>query len=162
MGKNPDRNSAMPLDAESAIRRGKECIVTEAEALTATANGINQAFSNVITAINTTLDAGRKLIFSGLGKSAHITQKCVGTFNSIGAPSCFLDPVNALHGDLGLCRGGDLCLLLSNSGESQELVRLVRDTMGVRTPVVPMPGPLVWARMSCCCCASRAARGART
>jgi arabinose-5-phosphate isomerase len=115
----------MPLDAESAIRRGRECIVTEAEALTATANGIDQAFADVITAINATLDAGRKLIFSGLGKSAHITQKCVGTFNSIGAPSCFLDPVNALHGDLGLCRGDDLCLLLSNSGESEELVRLV-------------------------------------
>ncbi len=115
----------MPLDPQSAIRRGKDCITTEALALKATARTIDDRFAQVITTLNQTLDTGRKLIFSGLGKSAHIAQKCVGTFNSIGAPSCFLDPVNALHGDLGLCRGGDICLMLSNSGESEELLRLV-------------------------------------
>lgn len=114
----------MPLDPESAIRRGKDCIATEALALEATAHAIDDRFVQVINTLNRTLDTGRKLIFSGLGKSAHIAQKCVGTFNSIGAPSCFLDPVNALHGDLGLCRDGDVCLMLSNSGESEELIRL--------------------------------------
>lgn len=114
----------MPLDSESAIRRGKDCITTEALALEATAHSIDERFAQVITVINQVLDTDRKLIFSGLGKSAHIAQKCVGTFNSIGAPSCFLDPVNALHGDLGLCREGDVCLMLSNSGESEELIRL--------------------------------------
>ncbi|MEZ5275663.1 MAG: KpsF/GutQ family sugar-phosphate isomerase [Opitutaceae bacterium] len=115
----------MPLDPASAIRRGKDCITTEALALEATARSLDHHFAEIIGALNHVLDAGRKLIFSGLGKSAHIARKCVGTFNSIGAPSCFLDPVNALHGDLGLCQEGDICLLLSNSGESEELLRLV-------------------------------------
>lgn len=125
MRKNTDRKTGMPLDPASAIRRGKECISIEALALEATAGAIDHHFAEVISRLNQALDSGHKLIFSGLGKSAHIARKCVGTFNSIGAPSCFLDPVNALHGDLGLCREGDVCLLLSNSGESEELIRIV-------------------------------------
>src|SRR5581483_6296403 len=65
------------------------------------------------------------LIFSGVGKSAHIAQKIAATFNSTGVPSCFLDSTQALHGDLGLCEAGDLALLLSNSGQSDEILRLV-------------------------------------
>ena len=69
--------------------------------------------------------AGRKIITAGIGKSGHIAEKLGGTFNSIGAPACFLDPVNALHGDLGLCAEGDCAILLSNSGTTEELLRLV-------------------------------------
>jgi arabinose-5-phosphate isomerase len=76
-------------------------------------------------AVEATIHAGRKLIFSGVGKSAHIAQKIAATFNSTGVSSCFLDSTQALHGDLGLCEEGDLVLLLSNSGQSEELLRLV-------------------------------------
>ena len=69
--------------------------------------------------------AGGKLIFSGVGKSAHIAGKIAATFNSTGVSSCFLDPTQALHGDLGLCDEGDLAILLSNSGQSDEILRLV-------------------------------------
>ncbi len=69
--------------------------------------------------------AGGKLLFSGVGKSAHIAQKLAGTFNSTGISSCFLDATQALHGDLGLCAEGDLAILLSNSGQTEEIVRLV-------------------------------------
>ena len=69
--------------------------------------------------------AGRKLIFSGVGKSAHIAQKLAATFNSTGVSSCFLDSTQALHGDLGLSDEGDLALLLSNSGQSDEILRLL-------------------------------------
>jgi arabinose-5-phosphate isomerase len=69
--------------------------------------------------------AGRKLLWSGVGKSASIAQKLAATFNSIGAPACFLDATHALHGDLGLCAPGDVACILSNSGTTQECVRLV-------------------------------------
>jgi len=69
--------------------------------------------------------AGRKLIFSGVGKSAHIAQKLTGTFNSTGVASCFLDSTQALHGDLGLCAEGDLAIILSNSGQTEEVLRLL-------------------------------------
>jgi len=65
------------------------------------------------------------LIFTGVGKSAHIAQKLVGTFNSTGASSCFLDATQALHGDLGLCAAGDLAIVLSNSGQTEEILRLI-------------------------------------
>jgi arabinose-5-phosphate isomerase len=107
------------------LTRGRECILIEADALRATAEGLDSSFEQVVRRLEDVLGAGHKIIFSGIGKSAHIAQKLVGTFNSIGAPACFLDPVNALHGDLGLCAAGDAALLLSNSGGTEELVRLV-------------------------------------
>jgi arabinose-5-phosphate isomerase len=69
--------------------------------------------------------AGGKLIFTGVGKNAPIAQKVAATFNSTGVSSCFLDATQALHGDLGLVDEGDLAFLLSNSGQSEEILRLV-------------------------------------
>ncbi len=115
------------MDAEqsSQLARGRECILIEARALEATAAALDGKFVAVVAALNETVAAGRKIIAVGLGKSGHIAEKLVGTFNSIGAPACFLDPVNALHGDLGLCAEGDCALLLSNSGTTGELMHLV-------------------------------------
>lgn len=115
------------MDAEqsSQLARGRECILIEARALEATAAALDGAFVAVVAALDETVGAGRKIIAAGVGKSGHIAEKLVGTFNSIGAPACFLDPVNALHGDLGLCAEGDCALLLSNSGTTEELLRLV-------------------------------------
>jgi arabinose-5-phosphate isomerase len=71
------------------------------------------------------LETGRKLVLTGVGKSAHIAQKLAGTFNSTGAPACFLDATQALHGDLGMVAEGDIALLLSNSGQTEEILKLV-------------------------------------
>lgn len=115
----------MPLDAPTILAKARQCLAIEREALDATAGVLNDDFVAVVRAVESTVDAGRKLVFSGVGKSAHIAQKLTGTFNSIGVPSCFLDPTNALHGDLGLCTGGDLAILLSNSGGTAEMLRLL-------------------------------------
>ncbi len=115
----------MNEEQSSLLARGRACITIEAEALRATADGLDETFCEVVAILDRAVRAGRKVIFSGVGKSAHIARKLVGTFNSTGAPACFLDPVNALHGDLGLCRGGDVAVLLSNSGATEELIRLV-------------------------------------
>ena len=95
------------------------------EALQATAEALDASFVAVVEAVEAAVAAGRKLIFSGVGKSAHIAQKLAGTFNSTGVTSCFLDATQALHGDLGLCAPGDLAVLLSNSGQSAEMLRLL-------------------------------------
>jgi len=114
----------MSLDPKTAITRARECLEIERDAIRATAESIGDDFVAVTNLIESTLGAGRKLIFSGVGKSAHICQKLAGTFNSIGAPANFLDSTQALHGDLGLCAEGDLAFLLSNSGQTEELLRL--------------------------------------
>ena len=115
----------MTHDAQSALARGRECIRIEMEALQTTAETLDGAFVAVVEAVEAAQKAGRKLIFSGVGKSAHIAQKLAGTFNSTGVTSYFLDATQALHGDLGLCAAGDLAVLLSNSGQSAEMLRLL-------------------------------------
>lgn len=91
----------------------------------ATAKSLGREFVATARAVHAASGAGRKLIFSGVGKSAAIAQKIAATFNSTGVSSCFLDATQALHGDLGLVDEGDLALLLSNSGQSEEILRLV-------------------------------------
>ncbi len=113
------------MDTDEIIAKGRRCIDIEAEALRKTSERLDSDFAEIASALIDTVNQGNKLILSGIGKSAHIARKLVGTFNSIGAPSCFLDPVNALHGDMGLCREGDALMAFSNSGETEELLRLV-------------------------------------
>jgi len=115
----------MALAPKSALARARACLRIETEAITATARQLGPDFIAVARAVEATIAAGRKLIFSGVGKSAHIAGKLCGTFNSTGASSYFLDATQALHGDLGLVDEGDLALLLSNSGQTEEIVRLV-------------------------------------
>ncbi|HEU5078179.1 MAG TPA: KpsF/GutQ family sugar-phosphate isomerase [Opitutaceae bacterium] len=115
----------MALDPKSALSRARACIRIEMDALDATAKGLDREFVAVAEAIDQAIRSGKKLIFSGVGKSAHIAKKLVGTFNSTGAPSCFLDATQALHGDLGICSEGDIAIVLSNSGQSEEILRLV-------------------------------------
>jgi arabinose-5-phosphate isomerase len=69
--------------------------------------------------------ASGSVILSGIGKSGHIAQKISSTLLSTGTKSSFLCPANALHGDLGVISAGDVCLFLSKSGESQELIDLL-------------------------------------
>lgn len=115
----------MALSSKTILARARACIRLETAALTATARDLDEEFVATTRAVEATIAAGRKLIFSGVGKSAHIAQKLCGTFNSTGVSSCFLDATQALHGDLGLCAEGDLALILSNSGQTEEVLRLL-------------------------------------
>ena len=115
----------MPLDSATILAQARNCLAIERDALDATAAGLNKDFVGAVQAVEAVVRAGKKLIISGVGKNAHIAQKLAGTFNSTGVPSCFLDPTQALHGDLGLCAEGDLAILLSNSGASAEMLQLL-------------------------------------
>ncbi len=84
---------------------------------------INQNNDNIFEAINLISNCN-KVIFSGVGKSGLIAQKIAATFSSIGVPACFLHPVEALHGDLGLVQDGDVTIMLSKSGTTEELIKL--------------------------------------
>src|SRR5580658_9911751 len=127
----------MAITPKSALARARQCIRIECDALEETSRGLGAEFVGTARAVGATIAAGNKLIFSGVGKSAHVAQKVAATFNSTGVSSCFLDPTQALHGDLGLCYEGDLAFLLSNSGQSDEILRLV--------PVLKRSGLLIVA-----------------
>src|SRR5262245_51419894 len=110
---------------KSALARARACIRIESAALAETARSLGAEFVATARAGDEAVAAGGKLIFSGVGKNAPTAQKIAATFNSTGVSSCFLDATQALHGDLGLCAEGDLAFLLSNSGQSEEILRLV-------------------------------------
>ena len=97
----------------------------ESQAIQDTAEVLDESFVKVIQAIQSVVDSKGKLILAGLGKNAGICQKLVGTFNSIGVSSSFLDPVQAVHGDLGMCQEEDLAFVFSNSGETGEVIKLI-------------------------------------
>ena len=115
----------MALHSTFVLKRARQALRIEQEALEATREALGQSFVAVARAIQEAVLAGNKLVFTGVGKSAHIAQKLTGTFNSTGAPSCFLDATQALHGDLGMVREGDVALILSNSGQTDEVLKLV-------------------------------------
>ncbi len=81
-------------------------------------------FAALLRACRDTLDAGGKLVASGLGKNVPICEKFVGTMNSLGIPAAFMHTNSAVHGDLGIVRDGDLVIILTKSGETAESVHL--------------------------------------
>lgn len=115
----------MTLQSKSVLARARDCIRIERAALAQTARGLGPEFVATARAVDAAIAARHKLIFTGVGKNAPIAAKLAATFNSTGAPSCFLDATQALHGDLGLVEEGDLAFLLSNSGQSEEILRLL-------------------------------------
>lgn len=90
----------------------------EAAAIAALEGRLGEPFVQAVTAI---LNASGRVIVSGVGKSGIIGRKIAATLTSTGSPAIFLHPVDALHGDLGIVGPGDVALLLSKSGESDEL-----------------------------------------
>jgi arabinose-5-phosphate isomerase len=86
------------------------------------------------------IESGRKIIVTGIGKSGQIGAKIAATLSSTGAPSVVLDAVNASHGDLGMIASGDLVLILSYSGETEEISRLVPSLRRIGTRIVALTG----------------------
>ncbi len=99
-----------------------EVLAAEAAAVTAMARAVDASFEAAAHAI---LKSTGHLVCSGVGKAGHIARKVSATFASTGTPSHFLSAVDALHGDLGSVRNGDVALLFSYSGESEEITRLL-------------------------------------
>ncbi|MCS7091189.1 MAG: KpsF/GutQ family sugar-phosphate isomerase [Verrucomicrobiota bacterium] len=97
----------------------------ELAGLRAVRRQLDASFDRAVEVIVATLKRRGKLIVTGIGKSGNIGHKIAATFTSTGAPSVVLNSVDALHGDLGIVNEGDVVLVLSYSGESDELVNLL-------------------------------------
>jgi arabinose-5-phosphate isomerase len=117
------------------LRKGRECLELEAKAILKTKEMLDGQFLIILRLIEDCVKTNKKLIFSGVGKNEPICEKIKATFNSTGVTAVYLDPLKALHGDLGLCAEGDLAFLFSNSGEAEELIVLdaFLKRLGVKT-----------------------------
>ncbi len=105
------------------VRKGRLVLDMEAGALKAVRRRLGKEFVEAVRLMREALEAGRKLVATGIGKSGHIAEKLAATLTSTGAPCVYLNCVNAVHGDLGIVSEGDTVLALSYSGETEELVR---------------------------------------
>ena len=103
---------------------GKEVIKFEIDALNNLKKSLNKSFSKVVKTILNCKDG--KIIISGVGKSGIIGRKWAATFSSTGTPSFFLDASDASHGDMGQITSKDVVILISNSGESEELKNIIQ------------------------------------
>lgn len=106
------------------ITYGRSVIKEEIAALNQVADLLDDSFANAVEMI-LALPIGSRIVVSGMGKAGFVAQKISATLSSIGFPSFYLHPAEAIHGDLGRFSSNDLALLLSNSGETSELVRLL-------------------------------------
>ncbi|WP_420125501.1 KpsF/GutQ family sugar-phosphate isomerase [Longimicrobium sp.] len=120
------------LSLGETLARARQVIRMEAQAVAALEDRIGDGFAGAVEAI---LAAPGRVIVAGIGKSGIIGRKIASTLTSTGTPASFLHPVEALHGDLGIVGNGDVAILLSKSGQSEELRGLMEylGRMGVRT-----------------------------
>ena len=104
----------------SHLKLARQVFDIESAALRAVRDSLDDSFDRAVEMVCACLAARRKLVVLGIGKSGSIGRKIAATLSSTGATAVVLDPVDALHGDLGLVQDGDLVLALSYSGESSE------------------------------------------
>ncbi len=114
------------------VQRGRRVVRMESDALAATAERRGDDFARAVERI---ARASGRVIVSGVGKSGLVGRKIAATLTSTGTPATFLHPVESVHGDLGIVGNGDVALLISKSGESDELLALLEHLkrFGVRT-----------------------------
>jgi len=108
--------------ADEALVYGREVIAAEARALEALAERLAHSFSDAVELIRASRGC---VIVTGIGKAGMIGQKLTATFASTGARAHFLHPAEAFHGDLGRLHGDDVVLVLSQSGETSEVLQLL-------------------------------------
>ncbi len=109
----------------------------EAEAIETAAGRLNQ---NLSRAVGIILDQNGKVVTTGIGKSGHVARKLAATLCSTGTPAVFLHPAEAVHGDLGVYSPGDPTVIISKSGATDELLKLVPTLREFRSPIIGILG----------------------
>src|SRR5262245_57389016 len=113
----------------------RQVVRAEAAALEQVANRLSDSFLEAVDLFRSCVG---RIVVIGTGKSADVGRKITGTLNSTGTRSYFLDPTRAVHGDLGMLHPDDVVLLLSHSGESEEIVRLLGPVRSMASAVVAL------------------------
>ncbi|MEC8121311.1 MAG: KpsF/GutQ family sugar-phosphate isomerase [Pseudomonadota bacterium] len=118
------RNRKSPQDStgDAAIGAARGLFAAYGSAITRLDANLGAPFA---AAVELVMKAGGHVVVCGMGKSGLIGRKIAATLASTGTPSLFLHPAEAIHGDLGMVRRGDVVILISNSGETEEIVRIL-------------------------------------
>ena len=115
----------------------KRCLQDEAQAVLMQVDHLDESFDKVVNLI---LNCHGKVIITGVGKSGHIGAKIAATLSSTGTPSFFISPLDVFHGDLGVMTTDDVVIAISNSGQTDELLRFIPYLLESNIPLVGISG----------------------
>ena len=127
------------LDKNKVLTLAKQVIASEITSLQLMHGRINDEFVNAISIVQ---QSQGRLILIGMGKSGIIGKKIAATLASTGTPSFFVHPGEAFHGDLGMIEPQDVALLISNSGETEEIIRIIPFLQWQKNKIIAMTGNL--------------------
>jgi arabinose-5-phosphate isomerase len=127
----------MSGDGKRIIERGRRVLALERDALAASTDRLDDKFAHAVQLLR---DSGGRVIVSGVGKSGLIARKIAATFTSTGTPATFLHPSDSVHGDLGIVGKDDVAILISKSGESDELFALVDHLKRLGVRIIALTG----------------------
>ena len=126
----------MPV-GKSIIDIAKDVIQTEADSVLKLKGRIDQSFDEVCQILKNCIG---KVVLIGMGKSGHIAKKISSTLASTGTPAFYLHPAEAGHGDLGMISHNDVVIMISYSGESDEIISLLPGIKRMNVPIISMTG----------------------
>lgn len=134
---SPNRSSAATTPTspvkEDIVEFGRSVIALQKEGLDQLGKALDSRFREAVELL---YKSPGRIIVSGMGKSGHIGRKIAATLASTGSSSFFIHPAEAAHGDLGMIQRGDVVLLISNSGETQELMPVIQHVRRLGIPLV--------------------------
>ena len=122
---------------QDILQTAKKVLKIEADAVLALIDRIGQPFAEAVGMI---LRCEGRVVISGMGKSGLICQKIAATMASTGTPALFLHPAEGIHGDLGMLMKGDVVIAVSNSGETEEITRILPVIKRMGLPLIAMSG----------------------
>ncbi|MCX7874781.1 MAG: KpsF/GutQ family sugar-phosphate isomerase [Melioribacteraceae bacterium] len=125
------------MNSSEIIDIGKKVVSIESEAINNLINNIDENFADAVKLI---FNSKGRVVFTGMGKSGLIARKIVATMNSTGTAAIFMHPTDALHGDLGMVRKDDIVILISKSGNTEELINLVPMFKRIGVKLIAMIG----------------------
>jgi arabinose-5-phosphate isomerase len=123
--------------AISALDLARKVLKTEADAILGLMDRLDDDFERAVQLL---YECSGRVVVTGMGKSGIICRKIAATLSSTGTSAMFLHPAEAIHGDLGIVREGDVVLALSHSGETEELVRLLESIKRIGARLIAMTG----------------------
>jgi arabinose-5-phosphate isomerase len=126
-------------DPRATVELGRRVLRLEGAAVTAVADRLDERFDRAVQLL---ADAGGRVIVSGVGKSGLVARKLAATLTSTGTPASYLHPIDSLHGDLGIVGRSDVAVVLSKSGDSQDLFGLVGSLQRLSVPIIAITGAL--------------------
>ena len=128
------------IRAMNALEIAREVLDVEIEGIRHVRDRLDNRFEQAVAMLRSALDRGGKIVLTGVGKNLHVAEKISATLASTGSTSVLLNPMQAIHGDLGILAPADVLVALSYSGESEELKNLVPAVRRLGIPILAVTG----------------------